>query len=416
MRYSSLFGKTRMNAPADSDSANARLLVQAGFIEREAAGIYNYLPLGLRVLQKVCAIIREEMNAVDGQEIFMPVLAPRENWLATGRDKTMDEILYRTKGANESEFILGPSHEEIVTPLAKKFIRSYKDLPFSVYQIQAKFRNEKRAKAGILRGREFGMKDMYSFHASEADLDAYYERVKAAYSRLYKRMGLTAYVVEASGGAFSDKKSHEFSVVTPVGEDTIFVCDACTFAQNGEIATGKNCPQCKGPMREEKAIEAGNIFKLGTKYSTDFDLKFTDENGAEHLITMGCYGIGTTRMVGTIVEASHDEKGIIWPKSVAPFAVHLLHLGKEPETKNEAEALYEKFKNAGVEVLFDDRDESAGKKLNDADLIGIPLRILVSKKTLAENKVEIKYRTEEKASLMPQEELLLSLRSHAERG
>lgn len=548
MRYSKLFGKTRMHPPADADSANAKYLIQGGFIEREAAGIYNFLPLGLRVLKKINHIIREEMDAVSGQEILMPVLHPRQNWIATGRDTLMDPILYRTKGAGDHDFVLGPSHEEIVTPLVKKFTRSYKDLPVCVYQILTKFRNEPRAKAGILRSREFGMKDMYSFHANEKDLDEYYEKVKAAYMRVYKRLGLIAYVVEASGGAFSDKKSHEFSIRTPVGEDTVLICETCDYAQNLEVAealletpngaddkeklmkevdavrgpsiqagtefhgipawkilktviyrvqngflgvcirgdleinhkklekfldgsarialstelkeaglvagfispvgnplpfiadhsvkfvknfcTGANkpnrdlvnanlgrdfqiktfahfadtplrCPNCKTPVQEEKAIEAGNIFKLGTKYSEAFNLTYTDEQGAEHPVIMGCYGMGNTRLMGTIVEASHDEKGIIWPKTVSPFQVHLLHLGREPEVKEAAELLYHNLKNENVEVLFDDRDESAGKKLNDADLIGIPIRIVVSKRTLEKNSVEFKKRALKEANLIP---------------
>lgn len=383
-----------MSTPSDADSLNARLLVQAGFIEREAAGIYNYLPLGLRVLHKINRIIREEMDAVGGQEILMPVLHPRERWIQSGRDKTMDEILYRTKGHGESEFVMGPSHEETVTPLAKKFIQSYKDLPFSVYQIQAKFRNEPRAKSGLLRGREFGMKDMYSFHANDADLDAYYEQVKDAYLKIYQRIGLEAYVVEASGGAFSDKFSHEFSIVTDAGEDKIFLCIHCKFAQNAEIVKDgmKKCPKCGGEIIEKKAIEAGNIFKLGTKYSKAFDLTYTDESGKSNLITMGCYGLGNTRLLGTIVEASNDEKGIIWPKAVAPYRIHLMHLGKEDDIRQAAEDVYGKMVANGVEVLYDDREESAGKKLNDADLIGIPLRVVISRKTLATNSAEVKER------------------------
>ena len=554
MRYSLLFGKTRMQAPADADSVNARYLIQGGFIEREAAGIYNYLPLGWRVLKKINQIIREEMDAVGGQEIFMPILHPKENWIQTGRDETMDSILYRTKGAGDHDFILGPSHEEIVTPLVKKFVKSYKDFPLAVYQIQAKFRNEPRAKAGILRGREFGMKDMYSFHTSEQDLEQYYEKVKIAYLRVYKRLELKTYVVEASGGAFSDKFSHEFSIQTPAGEDTILVCGSCDYAQNLEIAeanmespegsqketeaplkemdaprgpsiaegvklhkvpawkilktvvfkikngflgvcirgdleintaklskflgeevhtaspdelkiaklavgfispvnnqnisfiadhsikqiknfcTGANkpnkdyinanlgrdftiktfahfadvqlaCPKCGKPVTEEKAVEAGNIFKLGTKYSSAFNLTYTDEQGKEHLITMGCYGIGTTRLMGTIAEASYDEKGIIWPDSVAPYQMHLLHLGKEKESKDAAEKLYKELCDKGVEVLYDDREESAGKKLNDADLIGIPLRVLISKKTLEKGSAEVKRRNEKEAKLVPLEKI-----------
>ncbi len=402
-----------MEAPADADSANAKFLIQGGFIEREAAGIYNYLPLGMRVLTKICDIVREEMNAVDGQEIFMPVLAPRENWKQTGRDETMDPILYRTKGAGDHDFVLGPSHEEIVTPLVKKFVRSYKDLPLSVYQIQAKFRNEPRAKAGILRGREFGMKDMYSFHRDNADLDAYYERAKEAYTKVYKRLGLTAYVVEASGGAFADSHSHEFSVVTPVGEDTILVCEKCNFAQNIEIVKEgerEKCPKCKGAVVEKKAIEAGNIFKLGLKYSEAFNLTYTDENGKEVLAPMGCYGIGTTRMVGTIVEASHDEKGIIWPASVAPYQLHLVSItAGDSAMVQKADELYDMLRKKGAQVLYDDRDESTGKKLNDADLIGIPVRVIISKKSLEKGGVEVKKRNEKEAKIMKPEEVLAML-------
>ena len=329
MRYSRLFGKTKLTAPHDADSVNAKYLTQGGFIEKVAAGIYDFLPLGQRVLEKVKQIIREEMNKIDGQEILMPSLHPIEFWQTTGRDKTATDILYRTKGAGDKDFVMAPSHEEMVTPLAKKFVQSYKDLPFAVYQIQTKFRDEPRAKSGLLRGREFGMKDMYSFHTDEKDLDVYYERVKETYMNVYRRCGLEAHVVEASGGIFSDKFSHEFSVATPAGEDTIIVCKKCSTAQNLEIAENirtpekpnLTCHRCGDLMEELKAVEAGNIFKLGTKYSKDFDLYFTNENGERKHVIMGCYGIGTTRLVGTIVESSHDEKGIIWPKMVAPYHV-----------------------------------------------------------------------------------------------
>ncbi len=261
MRYSKFFGKTSMTVPHDADSVNARLLTQGGFVEKMAAGIYNYLPLGKRVLDKIIQIIREEMNAVDGQEISMPALHPIELWQQTGRDKTADAILYRTKGAGDKDFVFAPSHEEAVTPLAKKYIQSYKDLPLSVYQIQTKFRNEPRAKSGVLRGREFGMKDMYSFHTDDADLDDYYERVKQAYLNVYERCGVQAYVVEASGGIFSDKISHEFSVVTPAGEDTILVCKKCNIAQNLEIAEGKihnpHDPEEKELLMKEVKMERG---------------------------------------------------------------------------------------------------------------------------------------------------------------
>lgn len=563
MKYSHIFGKTRYSAPADADSKNAQLLTQAGFVEKQSAGVYNYLPLGVRVLHKVKKIIREEMNKVDGQEILMPSLHLRSIWKDTGRDKTMDEILYRTTGTGDQEYVMGPSHEEVVTPLVKKFVNSYKDLPLSVYQIQTKFRDEPRAKSGLLRGREFGMKDMYSFHLTEEDLDAYYERAKDAYLKVYERCGLKAYVIEASGGAFSDKLSHEFSVETVAGEDRIILCEKCGTAQNMEVATGKiedpmqplekeepltkikiergmsivdnarahkvpewkilktvvyevdgggllgvcirgdlsvnetkltryvgkylkaaspdtlkkagltigfispidipkksglefiadhsiksvrnfvtganklnvdytnvnigrdfvikdfidlvevkgsfKCAKCGHSLKELKAVEAGNIFKLGTKYSDAAKFSVQDKNGKDTPIIMGCYGIGTTRMIGTVVEASHDENGIIWPKSLAPFLVHLTFLGNDEEAIRQADKLYEDLNKKGIEVLYDNRDESAGRKLKDADLIGIPLRIVVSKRTLEQGSVEWKIRNEKEASMVKLADLVAKI-------
>ncbi len=548
-------------------------------MDKLGAGIYNFLPFGLRVLQKINQIIREEMNGVGGQEILMPALHPIEVWDKTGRNRTMDEVLYRTKGAGDKDFVLGPSHEETVTPLAAKFINSHKDLPKSVYQIQSKFRDEPRAKSGLLRGREFGMKDMYSFHKDEKDLDEYYEKVKEAYLKVYKRCGLEAYVVEASGGAFSDKFSHEFSIVTPAGEDTIILCRKCSKAQNLEVASGKihdagekeeaelpmeeveivrgpsieenckahnvpahkilktvvyqfdggylgvvirgdlkinedklvrylgqtvkaaspdelkklglvqgfispvgvskvkgglkhaaevktktggveipfigdhsiksvknyvtgankintdlvnanlgrdffiedftdlvavkegfTCEECGTPLEELTAVEAGNIFKLGSKFAKDFDLKYTDDDGKQKLVVMGCYGIGNTRLVGTIVEAMHDDKGMIWPKAVAPYHVHICRLGPDDDAVKAADKLYEDLVKEGIEVFYDDREESAGVKLNDADLIGIPLRLVVSARNLKDGKVEWKERTDKEAKFVEAEKVVAEVK------
>jgi prolyl-tRNA synthetase len=409
MRYSSFFGRTKLEAPHDTDSTNARLLTQAGFIDKVGAGIYNLMPLGLRVFQKISQIIREEMDAVGGQELLMPALHPIDLWKTTGRDQTMDDVLYPTKGAGGKDFVLGPSHEETVTPMAGKFINSYKDLPFVVYQLQTKFRDEPRAKSGLLRGREFGMKDMYSFHTTKEDLDEYYEKVKEAYLNVYNRCGLKAYIVDAPGGAFTDEFTHEFSVLSPSGEDTILLCPKCSIAKNIEVVENKDeakCTKCDGPLTEEKAIEAGNIFKLGTKYTSAFNVKYTDKDGKQKEAIMGCYGIGTTRLIGTIVEISHDEQGMIWPKSVAPYLVHLISLGKDEKVIAEADKLYDTLVEAGVEVLYDDRDESAGKKFNDADLIGLPVRLLVSGRTLEKNGVEFKLRTEKDGNLVEFDEVL----------
>ncbi|MBI4975163.1 hypothetical protein HZC20_00660 [Candidatus Peregrinibacteria bacterium] len=403
MKYSKLFGKTRHSPPCDADSVNAKLLTQAGFIEKLAAGIYNFLPLGKRVLEKINKIIREEMDAVEGQEILMPSLHPIELWQTTGRDKTMDEILYRTRASGDKEFVFGPSHEETVTPLAAKYIKSYKDMPLSIYQIQTKFRDEPRAKSGLLRGREFGMKDMYSFHASDEDLDDYYEKVKQSYSNVFTRCGLNSYIIEASGGPFSDKYSHEFSIETKAGEDTVIICKKCGIAQNLELVEVKsrlNCVKCGSSLEEMKAVEAGNIFKLGTRYSDAFNLKFTDKDGKVKPVIMGCYGIGNTRLLGTIVEAKHDENGIIWPLSVAPYAVSLILLGQEKDVVEKAEEVYEKLLKENIEVLFDERDESPGVKFKDADLIGIPLRLVVSKRSLEKDGVEWKERDQKESKIV----------------
>ncbi len=399
MRYSQLFGRTDKNAPHDADSKNARFLIQGGFIHQLAAGIFSYLPLGLRVLRKVQKIVREEMHAVGGQEILMPALIPKQLYDTTERWDTID-VLFKLEGAGGKEFALGPTHEEVVTPLVQAYVKSYKDLPVMVYQIQDKFRNEARAKSGLLRGREFSMKDLYSFHTSQAELDAYYEKVSQAYLRIFHRCGLDAIVAEASGGVFS-KYSHEFQVATPNGEDLIFMCGHCGHAQNREIATMKaddTCEKCTvGKISEVKAIEVGNIFKLSTRFSDSFAFTVNGEDGAPQPVIMGCYGIGPSRVVGSLVEVHHDEQGIIWPKSVAPFDVHLVSLGAKDEhvaarILEGAQSLYEELEKAGIETLWDDRQASPGEKFADADLIGIPLRLIVSEKTLAADSVEWKER------------------------
>lgn len=390
MKQSQLFTKTQKDALKDEPSINAQLLIRAGFIDKLMAGVYTILPLGLRTLDKIENIIREEMNVIGGQEIFMPTLQPKENWLKTGRWDTMDD-LYKVKDGSGREMALGPTHEEVVVPLMSRFINSYKDLPFAVYQFQNKFRMELRSKSGILRGREFIMKDLYSFHLTEQDLDAYYEKAKQAYFKIFERAGLKeqTHLTFASGGSFS-KYSHEFQTITPAGEDIIYVCSQCGLAVNKEIKDEvSTCPECgKQDFQEEKAIEVGNIFKLMNKYSKPFELSVKNEKGESQEIVMGCYGIGLGRLMGTVVEVHHDEKGIVWPMSVAPFSAHILSLRKDAE----AEKLYTELQKLGVEVLLDDRDASAGAKFADADLIGMPYQIVVSEKTLAEKQVEIKER------------------------
>ncbi|MBU1146526.1 hypothetical protein KKD80_03195 [Patescibacteria group bacterium] len=407
MLQSKLFYKTTKEISEEEKSINAQLLVRAGFVDKLMAGVYSFLPLGLRVLEKIKKVIREEMNAIGGQEILMPALTPKENWMKTGRWDTID-VLFKMEGSGGKEYALGSTHEEIVTPLVKKMVNSYKDLPVAVYQIQDKFRDEPRAKSGLLRGREFSMKDLYSFHADETDLDSYYEKAKGAYLKVFRRLGLDALVVLASGGTFS-KYSHEFQVLTESGEDMIFYCEKCRYAQNKEIAeygAGDKCPKCDGKMLEGKAIEVGNIFKLKTKFSEAFDLNFLDKEGKKKLAVMGCYGIGPSRVMGAIVEVSHDERGIIWPAEVAPFDVHLIALfgkdeGKNKKIEKEAEGLLESLQKAGFEVLYDDREEvSAGVKFGESDLFGIPLRLVISEKTLEKSSVEIKERAEQRVELV----------------
>ncbi len=415
MKYSKLFAKPSKTAPHDADSANAKFLTQAGFIRQEMAGVYSWLPLGLKVLRKVENIIREELDAIGAQEVLMPALQPKENWETTGRWDAMD-VLFKLQSQTERQYALGSTHEEIVTPLVGSFINSYKDLPTAVYQIQSKFRDELRAKSGILRGREFGMKDLYSFHATQEDLEEYYENVKKTYLNIFKRCGLDAKVVESSGGDFTKKFSHEFQVITSAGEDDILACPDCTFAQNIEIATmkaGDTCPNCSGKLESVKGIEIGNIFDLHEKFTEAFGIKYTNENGELKKPIMGCYGIGTTRLVGAIVEAHHDEKGMIWPDEVAPAYVHLVTLNSKDEAVNEkiqsvAQGLCDEMEKASKTYFWDDRSQaSAGEKLGDADLMGLPLRIVVSPKTLEQNGVEIKRRNEDEVKIVGLNEIVL---------
>lgn len=408
MRYSQLFGKTSKNAQADAESINAKFLTQGGFVDQEMAGVYTWLPLGLHVLRKVEQIVREEMNALGALEIFMPSLQPKEYWEKTKRWDSVD-ILFKLKSQTEKDYALGCSHEEVVTPLVQKFIQSYKEVPLAVYQINTKFRDELRAKSGVLRGREFRMKDMYSFHTSQEDLNEFYHRTLQAYVKAFFRCGINVKVVQASGGIFTSNISHEFQAITPVGEDTLIACESCSFGQNVEIAIvkeGDTCPDCSGKLIKTKGTEVGNIFDLGTKYTDAFEFGVNNGEGKTQRLLMGCYGIGTSRLVGAIVETFHDEKGIIWPESVAPYKVHIVSLGNDERVKQEAEKLYNELLAKGVEVLFDDRDASAGAKLADADLIGVPWRVVVSKKTLTEESVELKERNKAEAEMVKLTEIL----------
>ena len=412
MLYSKLFGKTKKDIKK-YEAKNQELLTKAGFIDQVAAGIYTLLPLGKRVITKIENIIREEMNNIGAQEIEMPLLHPKILWEETKRWQTVD-VLFKTKSQFGQEYALAPTHEEIVTPLVKKFLKSGKDLPLALYHITTKFRDEPRPKSGILRGREFGMKDLYSFHKDKDDLHRFYQKVIEAYLKIFHRCGLKEVkITEASGGSFTKKFSHEFNVLTEAGEVDLIYCSSCSFAQNEEIAIKKQndaCPKCQTPLKKGRAIEVGNIFDLEDRFSQAFDLKFIDENGKEKYVVMGCYGIGTTRLIGAIVEVYHDEKGIIWPKEVAPYKVHLIGLNLEEENvKVKCYNYYQRLQKEGIEILFDDREKiSAGEKLNDADLVGIPYRLIVSKKT--GDNVEIKKRNESQSKIISLNEAIKLLK------
>ena len=417
MRQSELFTKTKKEVPTDEVSKNAELLIRGGFIYKEMAGVYSYLPLGLLVLNKIENIIREEMNAIGGQEIIMTALQNPELWKKTDRwDNEKVDIWFKTKLKNNTELGLAFTHEEPLTNIMKNYISSYRDLPKSVYQFQNKFRNEVRAKSGIMRTREFIMKDLYSFSKNEAEHLEFYEKAKKAYTKIFERSGIghLTYLTFASGGSFS-KFSHEFQTVTSTGEDTIYVNEENNIAINKEVFTDdvKKDLSLSGDFKETKAVEVGNIFTLGTRFSDALDLTYQTEKGDKKPVFMGSYGIGPARLMGTIVEALADDKGIIWPESVAPFRVHLLALGEDKAVLVEANKIYESL-SANFEVLFDDRKEiSAGEKFADADLLGIPYRAVISSRSLKEGGVELKKRAEEKGKVVSLKELLVLLKPSA---
>jgi prolyl-tRNA synthetase len=414
MLYSKLFPKTQKQNPADEQSANAILLEKAGFIKKHMAGVYNYLPLGLITLEKIKQIIREEMNAIGGQELLMTGLQPKEIWEETGRwEKLGKDNMLQFKNRAGSEIGLAITHEEAMISIARAYVNSYKDLPLYLYQIQNKYRDEARARSGLIRGRELLMKDLYSFNLTEEEHQEFYDLSIKSYIKSFKRVGLEVKVVESSGGVFTPNPSHEFQVLTESGEDEIVYCEKCDFAQNREInqdKAGDKCPRCGGFLKVSNGIEVGNIFHYGTDYSEKMGLLITDETGERKPAIMGAYGWGVSRVMGTIVEVHHDDKGIIWPESVAPFQVHLVGLDlDDSEIAKKAEQVYNLIKAEGVEVLFDDRKEPRpGEKFADADLIGIPVRVVVSRKT--GEKLEVKKRSSSETEFLSMEELVKKLR------
>jgi prolyl-tRNA synthetase len=411
MRVSNLFTKTLKDAPADEVAKNAQLLIRAGFVYKEMAGVYAYLPLGKKVLDNIIQVIREEMDSVGGNEISLTALQSSEAWKVTGRwDDEVLDVWFKTKLANGTELGLAPTHEEALTKLMKNYIHSYKDLPVYPYQFQIKFRNEIRSKSGLMRGREFWMKDLYSFSRSQEEHDAFYAQISDAYVRIFDRLGLgeNTFRTFASGGSFA-KFSHEYQTVTSVGEDTIYLDRASGIAVNEEVYNDEVLAELglnKDTLEEVKAVEAGNIFSLSTKFSDPLELNFTDEDGVSKPVIMGSYGLGPSRLMGLITEHFADDKGLVWPVNIAPYKVYLVSIG---DITNQANELYEELLAAGLTVLFDDRTERPGAKFADAELIGLPYRITISERLIEQGKLELTYRNTSETVLLTLDELLAKI-------
>lgn len=411
MKQSRLFTKTRKEIPADEVSKNAQLLIRAGYVHKEMAGVYAYLPLGLRVLEKIKSIVREEMNREGGEEMVMTALQDKEVWEKTDRwDDAKVDNWFKTELKNGTQVGLGITHEEPLTRIMTAYISSYRDLPRYAYQFQNKFRNETRAKSGIMRGREFMMKDLYDFSKNEEEHNEFYNRMREAYKRVFNRVGIgdRTYIAFASGGIFSEF-SEEFQTVSDAGEDIIYVDEKSGIALNKEVYTDEVIAKLgliKEDLVEKKSIESGNIFHLGTKFSEPLGLFYSNEDGEKVPVYMGSYGLGPTRLMGTLVEVLSDEKGIVWPASVAPYLVHLVELSNgDSDLKDYADGIYNTFNDNGVHVLYDDRDARAGEKFNDSDLLGMPYRVVVSKKTRDEGKFEVVERATGEVSYLTEEEL-----------
>ena len=411
MRLSKNFTRTIKQAPADEVVRNAQLLIRAGYVHKTMAGVYSYLPLGLKVVENIKQIVREEMNKIDSQELVMSTLQRKETWQETGRwsDELVD-VWFKSHLQDGTEVGFGWTHEEPIVDLLRNYLKSYKDLPISVYQFQNKLRNELRAKSGIMRGREFVMKDMYSVHASKEDLDKYYNAAIEAYKRCYDRFGIgdETYVTFASGGAFT-KFSHEFQTICDAGEDYIYLHRGKNIAVNEEVLDDavKELDIDRSELERVKTAEVGNIFNFGTQKSEEMRLVFTDAEGVEQYAYMGSYGIGITRVMGVIVEKFADDKGLVWPENIAPAKVYLVQIGSQSRTT--ADELYQKLQSAGIETIYDDRDERPGVKFADAELLGIPYRVTVSDRLLDDGKWEVSTRQTGEQRLLTADELLATL-------
>ncbi len=414
MLWSKFFIPTSKEIPIGTEAVSHQLSLRAGLVHMLCAGVYCYLPLGLRVLKRVEGIIREEMNAAGAHELFLTCLQPIELWQRTGRDKTLAEVMIRFKDNKGKQMCLGPTHEEVITEIVRSYVQSYRQLPVTLYQIQSKFRDELRTRFGIVRACEFIMKDAYSFDTNKEGLNKNYQLMYEAYKNIFKRCGLYPVIVEADSGAMGGDLSHEFLITAPIGEDHVVQCSSCGHAHGlkDDFKEGTKCSKCSsGVMNKQVAIELGHIFQLGTKYSDALQALYLDEDGKRKPIIMGCYGIGVSRMIAAIIEASHDDAGIIWPKEVAPFDVEILPLQvTDNDSMSLAMKYYDELRASGVEVLLDDRDESAGRKFNDADLIGVPWKVIIGKRKLAEGSVELKNRKTQEVLVVPKDQLTSKLR------
>lgn len=418
MRWSNSFIPTLKETPADTESVSHRLMLRAGLIRPLASGVYSYLPLGLRALQKVEAVIREEMNREGARELLLPALQPAELWQTTGRYETLGEDMISFKDRHGKLNVLGPTHEEVITDLVKGEIKSYRQLPLILYQIQTKFRDEARPRFGVIRSREFIMKDAYSFDADEASLSESYNKMLEAYKRIFSRCGLTFLIVEADPGIMGGSRSHEFLIPTESGEELVGYCEVCqsTWPLSEEIPSpgiqrkGEACPKCKKRATPQRGLEVGHIFQLGTKYTAALNATYLDQQGRRKPILMGCYGIGVTRILAAVIEQSHDEEGMIWPASVAPFQLLILPLFSEASCARIAEEIYEEGIQKGWEILLDDRDERPGVKFKDGDLIGVPFQLIIGQTALKEGKFELKRRRDGKTFAVSRSEIFETLK------
>ncbi|MDD5477217.1 MAG: proline--tRNA ligase [Candidatus Omnitrophica bacterium] len=405
MFWTRAFIPTLKETPKEAESLSHQLLLRAGFTRMLMAGVYTYLPLGLRVLEKIQGIIRQEMDACGASQLLLPALHPLELWQKTGRDKDLGEVMFKFKDRRGRTIALGPTHEEVITDLVKNNCSSYRQLPLVLYQIQTKFRDEIRPRFGLIRACEFIMKDAYSFDQDEAGLDKNYQLMYEAYKRIFSRCGLKTLITEADSGVMGGKVSHEFMAQAPLGEDVVMLCPKCQLAMAFKEGNS-SCPKCQIDMDKVNTIEVGHIFKLGIKYSQAIEANFSDAKGKLKPVIMGCYGIGVSRLVSAIIEQNNDTDGIIWPKEAAPFGVIILPLDvTNPAIMQEALDLYNQINAAGFSCLLDDRDERAGVKFKDADLIGVPLSIVIGKKSITEKNIEVRIRKDRSTVLIPREEL-----------